>query len=72
MHRRLAEIEPGLRRNLRILHKEFPWQRFDPEIFRENQRVIRRVLAPSKGLHAYVERAGAGKVMRTANGSLRS
>jgi hypothetical protein len=58
----LAEIQPGLERNLRILHKEFPWQRFDPEIFRENQRVIRNVLAPTKGLHAYLDRADSGKV----------
>ncbi len=58
----LAEIEPGLERNLRILHQEFPWQRFDPEIFRANARTIRSVLAPTKGLHAYLDRADARRV----------
>ena len=34
----LAELAPGIERNLRILHKEFPWQRFDEEIFQGNAR----------------------------------
>src|SRR5262245_29362170 len=58
----LAEIEPGLERNMRILHTEFPWQRFDPEVFRANARMIRNVLAPTKGLHAYLDQTGAGRV----------
>jgi hypothetical protein len=58
----LAEIEPGLERNLRILHKEFPWQRFDPEIFRENAKTIRSALAPVKSLHAYLDGADSGRV----------
>lgn len=50
----LEAIGPGLERNLRILHKEFPWQRFEVRLFRENARTIRNVLSPSKSLHAYV------------------
>jgi hypothetical protein len=50
----LADLGPGIERNLRILHKEFPWQRFDPEIFRANAKLIRNVLSPTQGLHAYL------------------
>jgi hypothetical protein len=58
----LAEIAPGLERNLRILHQEFPWLRFDPGILRGNARTIRAALAPSKGLHAYLDRAESGRL----------
>ena len=58
----LEAIGPGLERNLRILHKEFPWQRFDPEILRANARTIRNALAPAKGLHAYLDRADPERV----------
>lgn len=58
----LEAIEPGVERNLRILHKEFPWQRFDPGIFRANARTIRNVLSPAKGLHAYVSGSDSSRV----------
>ncbi len=58
----LTAIRPGLERNLRILHKEFPWQRFDERLFRENARTIRNVLAPAKSLHAYVNESDAHRV----------
>jgi hypothetical protein len=50
----LGAVEPGIQQNLRILHQEFPWQRFDAEIFRANAKTIRNVLSPTQGLHAYV------------------
>jgi len=58
----LADVGPGLARNLRILHKEFPWLHFDREIFQRNQETIRSVLAPGKGLHAYLDRTAPGRV----------
>jgi hypothetical protein len=57
-----AAIEPELERNLRILHKEFPWVRFAADVLRENQRTIRSVLAPGRQLHAYLDRSGPGRV----------
>ncbi len=58
----LADVGPGIEHNLRILHKEFPWQRFDAEIFRANSRTIRNVLSPTQGLHAYVNGSDPGRV----------
>ena len=58
----LAAIAPGVERNLRVLHKEFPWQRFDDSIFRENAKKIRDVLAPAKGLHVYLNASDAHRV----------
>jgi hypothetical protein len=54
----LAELAPGIERNLRILHEDYPWLRFDTGIFEGNRRTIRSVLAPTKGLHAYLESGG--------------
>jgi len=54
----LAELAPGIERNLRILHEDYPWLRFDTKIFEANRRTIRSVLEPAKGLHAYLERGG--------------
>jgi hypothetical protein len=58
----LTELGPGIASNLRILHKEFPWQRFDAEIFRANARTIRNVLQPTQGLHAYVNESDPRRV----------
>ena len=64
----LADVQPGLARNLRVLHKEFPWLRFEPTIFRANQRTIQTVLTPGKGLHAYLAKSGpSGIELELAN-----
>ncbi len=53
----LAEIGPDLERSLSVLHREFPYVHFDAGILRANQKTIREVLAPVKGIHAYYDGA---------------
>ena len=41
-------IESQLRENLAILHKSYPWYKFDREVMFSNQEYIRRVLSPAQ------------------------
>ena len=53
LNKLLAETEPERLRALSILYTEFPYYEFSPDVLYRNQRYIRSVLNPIKGLHAY-------------------
>ncbi len=50
----LGTVDDELQKRLRIIYSEFPSYQFDSDVLYRNQRYIRSVLHPVKGLHAYV------------------
>ncbi|MCP3917133.1 MAG: hypothetical protein GY711_16415 [bacterium] len=50
----VADIGDELQDQLRTLHTEWPHQRFSTDVFRRNASVMRAILSPNKGLHAYL------------------
>lgn len=53
LDRLFAELSGRLKENLSILYKEWPFYFFSKDILYQNQKDIREVLNPPKGLHAY-------------------
>ena len=49
----LVEVNDELEKNLNIIYSDFPGFRFSKDIFYRNQKYIKTVLNPVKGLHAY-------------------
>jgi hypothetical protein len=49
----LSELAPDLQENLDIIHRDFPSFDFSRDVFYQNQRYIKQMLNPVKGLHAY-------------------
>jgi len=52
----LKELDPAIQKSLAILHTEFPYYEFSPDVLQRNQAYIRSVLDAEKSLHAYVEK----------------
>jgi hypothetical protein len=52
----LSESHSGIRNNLKLLYREFPYYIFSTDQFYFNQKTIRNYLNPAKGLHAYLNR----------------
>ncbi len=52
----LSEFHSGIRNNLKLLYREFPYFIFSTDQFYSNQTTIRNYLNPTKGLHAYLNR----------------
>lgn len=50
----LAAVAPEMKKQLRILHREWPHRDFSDRRIRANARVMRAFLEPAKGLHAYL------------------
>ena len=48
-----AENEEALKQNMAILSKEFPFKKFDKELYYKSQHMIKKMLAPPKALLAY-------------------
>ncbi|MDZ7291269.1 MAG: CotH kinase family protein [candidate division KSB1 bacterium] len=57
-----AGLNGEMKRNLNILHSEFPYYDFSKEVFYQNQQYIQTVLNPVKGLHAYYKKAFADRI----------
>jgi hypothetical protein len=53
----LAGLNDELEKNLRIIYKEFPGFHFSKNLLYRNQRYIRTVLNPGKGMHAHYHKA---------------
>jgi hypothetical protein len=49
------ETDAELKSNLSILYKEFPYKKFDPQNYYENQRMIKKILDAPKSFHAYLK-----------------
>jgi hypothetical protein len=58
----LAELDDDLKRNLDILHTEFPDFNFSEGVLYQNQQFIKKVLTPTKALHAYYHGANENYV----------
>ncbi len=54
----MAEIEPELEEQLQIIHSEWPYWPYDPDVYRRNGATLRAFLNPNKGLHAYLQNRG--------------
>ncbi|MHC4637160.1 MAG: CotH kinase family protein [Planctomycetota bacterium] len=67
----LNELNDDLERNLNIIFSEFSSFDFSKEIFYRNQRYIRAVLNPIKGLHAYYHQVN-GKQIELELGNIQS
>ncbi|MBL7890335.1 MAG: CotH kinase family protein [Bacteroidia bacterium] len=50
-----------LKKNLAIIHKEFPYKKFDKKDYYKRQKQILHILNPPKALHAYLNRIENGK-----------
>lgn len=50
-----------LKKNLAIIHKEFPYKKFDENDYYKRQKQILHVLDPPKALHAYFNKVENGK-----------
>jgi len=62
------DIDADLQKNLKILHKEFPFFYFSKRPFYDNLKVIQSTLNPTRGLHAYVhEKSSEHLVMQLGN-----
>jgi hypothetical protein len=48
-----AASNTALKENLAIIHKEFPYKKFDKNDYYKRQKQILRILNPPKALHAY-------------------
>lgn len=49
----LADLDEDLRKQLQIIHSEWPYWQYSPEVLRNNAESLRGFLNPNKGLHAY-------------------
>jgi hypothetical protein len=49
------EVNEELKQNLSILHKEFPYKKFDEKDYYKNQVMIRQMLNAPKSFHAYLK-----------------
>ncbi len=56
-----SESNVDLKKNLAIIHKEFPYKKFDKNDYYKRQKQILHVLDPPKALHAYFNRIENGK-----------
>lgn len=59
----VAAIDKDLKRQLRILYRDYPFVGWSPEFLRRNQAFIRAALSPEVAVHAYHERTLAGEVV---------
>jgi hypothetical protein len=59
----VAAIEKDLKRQLRILYRDYPYVGWSPDFLRRNQAFIRTALSPEIGVHAYHDRTLAGEVV---------
>jgi hypothetical protein len=57
-----AELDDGIEDNLDIIYREFPEFEFSKDTFYQNQRFIKTVLNPAKGLHAYFHDASPNQI----------
>ena len=55
------DIQEGLDRNLAILTSEFPSTGFSKNVFYYNQKFIKKLLNPSRGIHPYYIRTEPGQ-----------
>ena len=57
--------------NLGILYKDYPYFRFDKDVFYQNREFVRQRLTPIKGLHAYLNGvAGNGSILKLEVGNI--
>jgi hypothetical protein len=62
------DIDADLQKNLKILHKEFPYFYFSKRPFYDNLKVIQSTLNPTRGLHVYAhEKTGHQLIMQLGN-----
>lgn len=59
-------LKPALDRNLAILSSEFPSTGFSKSVFYRNQKFIKKLLTPARGLHPYLLRAGKDELVLQA------
>jgi len=57
-----SAIKDKLKNNLNILYREFPYYSFKRHVLYQNQRYIRAMLNPFKGLHAYFRASGKNRI----------
>ena len=62
MDKLFEDISDDLDRNLAIIYSEFPKFEFSKEILYRNQRYIRSVLNPVRGIIAYCEEISSGNL----------
>tara|TARA_B100002003_G_scaffold73257_1_gene68273 strand:+ start:1171 stop:3843 length:2673 start_codon:yes stop_codon:yes gene_type:complete len=53
----LVKVNDELENNLNILRSEFPYFRYSKDVFYRNQKYIKTVLNPIKGMHAYFSKS---------------
>jgi hypothetical protein len=59
----LAELDDQLQQNLDIIRMEDPLYEYSPEVLYDNQRYIRSVLNPVRGIIAYFQRSSDNELM---------
>lgn len=57
-----TQLEEGLKQNLNIIYSEFPFFEFSKEVLYRNQKYIKTVLNPVKGLHAYYNKKSKKRI----------
>ncbi|MBU0478234.1 CotH kinase family protein [bacterium] len=57
-----SAIKEELENNLNILYKEFPYYSLKRNVLYQNQKYIRAMLNPFKGLHAYFRASGENRI----------
>ncbi len=62
--------EKDLKKNLSILHKEFPYKKFDKNDYYKRQTMIKKILDPPKAIHAYFNKIDSSNVVHIHVGAI--
>lgn len=57
-----SSVEPQLNEKLSILYSDYPFYYFNKNLFYENQKVIKKILSPVKGLQSYLLDSDSSKI----------